>query len=73
MLQHALYIFSFLLTCRKDIILPTCFFSKKGNINFVPKSVHACVGAYMYTALMSLVDASPPKPLDKAPANFEGA
>ena len=73
MLQHALYIFSLPITCRKDIILPTFFFRKKGYINFVPKSVHVCMGAYMRTAVMSLVDASPPKPLDIATANFAGA
>ena len=54
----------------------TRFFSleKKVYINFVPKSVrHPPVHVYVCTAVTFLVNASPPKRLDVATANYAGA
>ena len=53
-----------------------CRRHKKGYINFVPKlvrrpSVSACMSAYVRTAVMFLVNASPHKPLYVATATLQ--
>ena len=65
------------------VVIRSFFFRKKGILLsyqsrsiaslsmcvYVPVCVYACVR----TAIMFLVNASPPKPLDIASANFQGA
>ena len=81
--MHACSLFPLDSYCRIFIKMYVCcytrfFLYKTGYINSVPKSVrrpsvHACIRSYVRTAVMSLVNASPPKPLDVATANFAGA
>ena len=55
----------------ESIFIPAIFFRKKGNINFVSKSVRRpSVRPCVRPSVTFLVNVSPPKPLEVATSNF---